>query len=91
MSRPPIGRNAKAGQNVTKREQEVIELLLEGHNNESISYRLGIKPITAREHVYRIFIKHGVNTRLDFAVTILKQRHAEEIARIHQSYTDKEQ
>lgn len=65
---------------LTQRELEVVELILEGCDNLSIATRLGISEETAKHHLYNIFGKKNVLTRLDLAVTILKERHAAELA-----------
>jgi DNA-binding NarL/FixJ family response regulator len=72
--------------NDTPREREVLELLLDGHNDESISNQLGITLDTVKRHTHKLYRKHGVNSRLELAVTVLKHRHTEEIAAVHYQY-----
>jgi DNA-binding NarL/FixJ family response regulator len=72
--------------NDTPREREVLELLLGGHNDESISNQLGITLDTVKRHTHSLYRKHAVSSRLELAVTVLKQRHADEIAAIHYQY-----
>jgi DNA-binding NarL/FixJ family response regulator len=72
--------------NDTPRQREVLELLLDGHNDESISNQLGIALETVKRHSHMLYRKHGVSSRLELAVTVLKQRHADEIAAIHCQY-----
>jgi len=48
---------------LTSREQEVLELLAQGFNNKQIAQTLFISPKTVRNHVYRIFNKLQVDNR----------------------------
>jgi DNA-binding NarL/FixJ family response regulator len=64
---------------LTRREREVLELIVEGHKDESIAAHLGIALNTLKHHTKNLFRKTGFNSRLDLAVTTLKRRHTEEI------------
>jgi DNA-binding NarL/FixJ family response regulator len=64
----------------TPRELEVIELVLDGHNNESINHQLGISTETVKSHLVNIFCKLTVTSRTELAVTVLRRRHAVELA-----------
>ena len=48
---------------LTDREQEVIQLVLRGHNSESVSRQLGIKWNTVRGHRRRAYEKLGVTSQ----------------------------
>lgn len=50
---------------LTRREREVLELLVEGHGPEAVSSALGIAPQTARTHIQNIIEKLGVHSRLE--------------------------
>jgi DNA-binding NarL/FixJ family response regulator len=52
---------------VTKREREVLGLLIEGAGTEAIARSLVISPQTARTHVQNILSKLGVHSRLEAA------------------------
>jgi DNA-binding NarL/FixJ family response regulator len=65
---------------VTPRELEVIELVCEGHDNESISHQLDISEETVKRHLSTIFDKLEVRSRLELAVKVLKRRHAQDLA-----------
>ena len=56
----PIGSFEKE---LTSREVSVLELLAQGHDNETIAARLNIAQKTVRNHISSIFDKLGVNTR----------------------------
>jgi two-component system nitrate/nitrite response regulator NarL len=52
---------------LTPRELEVLELLVEGANGQSIARSLGISPNTVRTHVQNVLTKLQVNSRLEAA------------------------
>lgn len=58
---------------LTARENEVLEFLAQGHDNETIAARLGISAKTVRNQVSIIFSKLGVNSR---AQAIVRARDA---------------
>ncbi|WP_369530562.1 response regulator transcription factor [Pseudomonas beijingensis] len=53
----------KNNKNLTKREHEVLQLLLQGETNKRIALALGISDFTVREYVSSILRKKGVNSR----------------------------
>lgn len=50
-------------EDLTLRENEILELLAQGHDNETIGNKLNIAPKTVRNHVSNIFDKLGVKSR----------------------------
>lgn len=52
---------------LTKREQEVLGLLLEGWRNQDIAERLGLSPNTVKNHVYNVYQKTGAANRVELA------------------------
>ncbi len=50
---------------LTKREFEILGLLLEGFRNQDIAERLGLSPNTVKNHVYSLYQKTGVANRLE--------------------------
>src|ERR1700730_6220964 len=60
LGRPPSGVH-KA---FTPREQQVLEMLLEGRSNKDISRPLGIEVRTVKAHVARLMSKVGVRNRI---------------------------
>jgi DNA-binding NarL/FixJ family response regulator len=61
----------RALEGLTRRQRDVIELLLEGCANKVIARRLGISPSTVKVHVHAAFRALGVNSRLS-AVAALR-------------------
>ena len=62
---------------LSKREKEVLQLLLEFRSYREIGERLFISPGTARSHVVHIHQKVGVSSRLELARLFLSVRTAE--------------
>ena len=61
---PPV-----PGLDLTKREREVLALMIEGLNNTQIAGRLTVSPSTIKSHVSNILAKLGVASRTE-AVTL---------------------
>ncbi|NUT80849.1 response regulator transcription factor [Pseudomonas brassicacearum] len=53
----------KNNKDLTKREHEVLQLLLQGETNKRIALMLGISDFTVREYVSSILRKKGANSR----------------------------
>ena len=53
---------------LTRRERDVLGLLLEGMTNAEIAERLFISPSTAKVHVRHILEKLGARTRLEAVI-----------------------
>jgi DNA-binding NarL/FixJ family response regulator len=52
---------------LTKRELEVLGLLLEGWRNQDIAERLGLSQSTVKNHVYNLYQKTGVANRVELS------------------------
>ena len=66
----PAGQRAATRENplgLTRREQEVLELLCEGRTNASIATKLVISPKTVDHHVSSVLAKLGVSKRTEVA------------------------
>lgn len=59
---------------VTRREQEVINLLVEGLSNKEIAARLNIATFTVKSHVHNVLEKLGLRTRGQIARRYLHPR-----------------
>jgi DNA-binding NarL/FixJ family response regulator len=62
------------GGDLSGREREVLELLVEGLSNGQIAERLTISPATVRFHVSSILRKLGASSRAE-AVSLAWQHH----------------
>ncbi|MEO5926819.1 MAG: response regulator transcription factor [Bryobacteraceae bacterium] len=59
---------------LTSREQQVLELVEQGHKNKDIATDLGIRPGTVKIHLKHIFEKTGVRGRYGLALSGLRAR-----------------
>jgi DNA-binding CsgD family transcriptional regulator len=55
---------------LSKREQDVVALLLKGKSNKLIAYALGITERTVEFHLKNIYAKHQVNTRMELVLKL---------------------
>jgi NarL family two-component system response regulator LiaR len=62
------------GFDLTKRELEVLVLLVEGLNNTQIAARLYVSAATVKTHVGHILAKLGVTSRTEAAAVALRSR-----------------
>ena len=62
---PPIAR-------LTRRDRDVMALVLAGHRNAEIARRLNIQLQTLKNALSAIYDKLGVSTRLQLAVLLLR-------------------
>lgn len=62
------------GHDLTPREREVLDLLIEGLNNSEIAERLVVSRATIKFHVSSILAKLGVDSRAE-AVVMARQNH----------------
>lgn len=58
---------------LTRREREVLSLLADGADSETIAHTLVISPETARTHLQNILQKLGVHSRLEAAAFVIQQ------------------
>jgi DNA-binding NarL/FixJ family response regulator len=58
--------------NLTRRERQVLALLAEGGNKETIARTLVISPETARTHIHNVLTKLGVHSRLEAASVAMR-------------------
>jgi DNA-binding NarL/FixJ family response regulator len=65
---------------LTSREREVLALLAQGGDNDSIAQTLVISPQTARTHIQNVLVKLGVHSRLEAAALAIQNGVIEEMA-----------
>lgn len=58
---------------ISKREQEIIELMLRGMSNADIEKKLFISPHTVKNHIYNIYQKLGVKNRVQIS-NLIRER-----------------
>jgi DNA-binding NarL/FixJ family response regulator len=66
---------------LSRREQEVLGLLVDGAGNEEIGRVLAISPQTARTHIQRVIRKLGVHSRLEAAMLATQFGIVDDLAR----------
>ncbi len=62
------GLEAEMNEDLTRREQEVLELICDGHTNQEIADTLIIELGTVKNHVHNILKKLNVNSRREAAM-----------------------
>ena len=60
----------RKGLSLTRRETEVLGLLMQGHTNKKIAQRLNISDFTVRDHVSALLAKHGVENRMMLIIVV---------------------
>ncbi len=58
---------------LTRREMDVLRLIIEGKTNQNIGVTLGISEKTVEKYIYSIFQKLGVNSRTEAAVYAVRE------------------
>jgi DNA-binding NarL/FixJ family response regulator len=61
---------------LTKREEELVQLVAEALTNRDIARQLNLTEHTVRNYLFRIFNKLGTSNRLELALYVIKQRRA---------------
>jgi DNA-binding NarL/FixJ family response regulator len=59
---------------LTKRQDEVVNLVSEGLPNGQIAWKLGVTEHTVNNYLFRIYEKLGISSRTELALYVLKQR-----------------
>jgi DNA-binding CsgD family transcriptional regulator len=62
--------------NISKREREIMELILEGKSNKEIEGQLFISFNTVKNHIYNLYQKLGVNSRSQLMHLVMTSNHA---------------
>jgi NarL family two-component system response regulator LiaR len=62
------------GQDLTKREREVLGLMIEGFGNKQIAGKLSVSPSTVKSHVSNILSKLGAASRTEAVTLALRNR-----------------
>lgn len=66
-------RDAKGGVLLSKREEDVVSLVLEGLTNREIADRLGLSEHTIKNYLFRVFDKLGISNRSELILYALSQ------------------
>jgi DNA-binding CsgD family transcriptional regulator len=60
---------------ISKREREIMELILEGKSNKEIEEQLFISFNTVKNHIYNLYQKLGVKSRGQLMHLVMKGNH----------------
>jgi DNA-binding NarL/FixJ family response regulator len=64
---------------MSRRESEVLELLLRGQSNRDIADALGIDEVTVKAHLGRMLRKTGSTNRVELTLKALEERKVAEL------------
>jgi DNA-binding NarL/FixJ family response regulator len=73
LLKTPSAMNASSNQQLTPREQQVLELILNAHSTREIARRLGIEQRTVKAYVARLMRKTGSDNRVKLSVSVLNR------------------
>lgn len=63
-------RFGRKGLKLTRRETDVLNLLMLGYTNKKIAQHLGVSDFTVRDHVSSLLFKYRVENRMELMVVI---------------------
>jgi DNA-binding NarL/FixJ family response regulator len=61
--------NSRGRVSLTKREIDVVKLVVDGHTNREIAYKLELSEHTVRNYLARIYEKLGISSRLELRLS----------------------
>jgi DNA-binding NarL/FixJ family response regulator len=73
MMLPPRASPAGAGESLTPREMEVLQMIAAGESNKRIAWRLSISEHTVKFHVASILSKLGASSRAEAVATGIRR------------------
>jgi DNA-binding NarL/FixJ family response regulator len=71
---PFKGVNSRGEALLTKREQELVPLVANGFTNREISTQLGVSEHTIKNHLFRIYEKLGISSRVELILYAVSER-----------------
>jgi DNA-binding NarL/FixJ family response regulator len=66
--------DARGAELLTNREKQVVSLVVDGLNNREISEQLHLSEHTVKNHLFHIFEKLGISSRVELVLYVLSQR-----------------
>jgi DNA-binding NarL/FixJ family response regulator len=73
-ARPFKGVNSRGETLLTKREQELVPLVANGLTNREMSTELGVSEHTIKNHLFRIYEKLGISSRVELILYAVSER-----------------
>jgi two-component system nitrate/nitrite response regulator NarL len=74
--------DAQGKELLSRREQDVVRWLAEGHGNSEIARKMNISENTVKNYVFRIFNKLGVSSRVEVVLYAANQRAGEHSSKL---------
>ena len=68
---------------ITRRDQQVLSLLVQGCSNKEIAVELNISPRTVKQHLRTLFLRAGIKQgrkRVILATAIFEKEHMHHVA-----------
>jgi len=68
---------------ITRRDQEVLKLLVQGCSNKEIAAELGISPRTVKQHLRTLFLRAGIKNarkRVVLATALFEKEQMNHVA-----------
>ena len=62
--------------NLTKREEQIVSLVMQGYSNKRIANKLSLSEKTVKNHLGVIFKKLGISSRLQLAIYLLDRNNS---------------
>ena len=69
---------------LSKREQEVVQCLVQGLTNREIAEKMGLSQHTVKNYLFRIFDKLGVSSRTELLFMTLSQNNSADESLLHE-------
>ena len=66
--------NASGRDLLTKRENDVVSLVSEGHSNREVAKKLGLSEHTVSNYLFHVYEKLGISTRVELVLYALNQK-----------------
>ena len=67
---------------ITRRDQQVLNLLVQGCSNKEIAAQLAISPRTVKQHLRTLFLRAGIRQgrkRVILATALFEQEHSNHV------------
>jgi DNA-binding NarL/FixJ family response regulator len=84
---PWLPRKARGQVPLTKREAEIVSLVIVGQRNRNIAEHLNLSEHTVKNHLFRVFGKLGVSSRSELIASFLRQRQYPSSLQVSRSAT----
>ena len=62
---------------LTKRQQQIVRLVCEGHSNKTIARNLKLSEGTVKSHLHNIYLKLGIESRAALAIDWVNRSRAD--------------